>query len=313
MNYNLSGGATHKNVKMIKIAVCICTRNRQEGLVKLLGSIENMERPPETDIRIIIVENDIKNYSESLVRAFASESKFPIEYYLEPRQGIVYARNRSVKEAGNCDFCCFTDDDQVVSSDWISELLKCQLEFDADGVAGPTKPCFVKKVPLYLEEFYQPDSYQYGTIVQTGFTGCLLLRKRNLEQIEGPFDLRLNLSGGEDTFLTRQITDLGGTIRFNPNAVAYEFIPENRASLRFVINRTFMKSNTRLYVNGIMGKDFNKLELLPRLVMRFTYGLIIIIPYFIFSKRERFKGLMKIVNAAGGFAYIFGKRSRFYS
>jgi len=297
---------------MIKISICICTRNRREELKKLLLSIDNLETPPETNVRIIIVENDSKNLSENITREFSSKNKFTISYFLEPRQGIVFARNRSVAEAGDCDFCCFTDDDQVVSPDWLVELFKCQNEFNADGVAGPTKPYFTKEVPIYINNFLQPETYQYGTIVDYAFTGSLLIRKKCLDMLDGPFEPRLNFSGGEDLYLTRQITSLGGIIRFNPNAIAYEIIPENRTTINYVIKRTFRTSNTEFLVKSIKDKNFKKIKSLPRLVMRFCYGLLIVVPLFILGKAEKLKGLIKIINAVGGFSFIFGKQSHFY-
>jgi len=54
----------------------------------------------------------------------------------------------------------------------------------------------------------------------------LLIRKKYLDKLSGPFDTRLNFSGGEDSFLTKDISELGGIIRFNPDAIAYEIIPE---------------------------------------------------------------------------------------
>lgn len=296
----------------MKISVCICTRKRKEGLKRLLESLENMETPPETNVRIIIVENDTENFSENIVKEFSTKIKYEILYFLEPVPGLVFARNRSVKEAGKSDFCCFTDDDEIVSSDWLIELIKCQQEFDADGVAGPTKPCFDIKVPAYIEKFHQPDTYHYGTIVESAFTGCLLIRKKFLDLLDGPFDIRLNFSGGEDSFLTKNVTDLGGIIRFNPNAIAYEFIPENRTTIKFVTKRAFRTSNTRLFINSIKDKYFRKTGVLPRLVMRFCYGLLIVIPFFIFARTDKLKGLIKIAGAAGGFAFIFGKQSQFY-
>lgn len=297
---------------MIRIAICICTRNRPEGLKKLLDSINNIDIPLETDIRIVIVENDSKNFSEAIVNDFSSKSKFRISYFLEPSLGIVYARNRSVNEAGECDFCCFTDDDQVVSLDWLSELLKCQNEFNADGVAGPTKPYFTKKVPLYIEKFHQPNTYQYGTIVESAFTGCLLIRKKYLDLLDAPFEIRLNFSGGEDSYMTMKISELGGIIRFNPNAIAYEIILDARATIIYLIKRKYRTSNTELLIKSMTNKNFTKISVLPRIVMRFCYGLLIIFPFFIFSKTDRFKGLLKVVNAIGGFAFIFGKQSQFY-
>jgi len=296
----------------INLTICVCTRNRQEGLIKLLKSFENIGIPPETIVKMVIIENDSENYSEKLIKEFSTKSKFNINYYLEPRLGIVFARNRSVKEAGKCDFCCFTDDDQFVSSDWLIELLKCQKEFDADGVAGPTKPYFTKKVPLYIEKFHQPDTYQYGTIIKSAFTGCLLIRKKYLDLLDGPFEISLNFSGGEDSYMTRKISELGGIIRFNPNAIAYEIILDTRATIVYLIKRKYRTSNTELLIRSMTNKNFTKISVLPKIVMRFCYGLLIILPFFIFSKTDRFKGLLKVVSAIGGFAFIFGKQSQFY-
>lgn len=297
---------------MINISICICTRRRKEGLKRLLLSFEELLVPSGTNIRIIIVENDIENYSQTVVEDFSSNSKFRISYYLEKNQGIVFARNRSVKEAGDCDFCCFTDDDQVVKSDWVAELLRCQQEFDADGIAGPTIPSYNTKVPVYIEKFHKPNNYPYGTIVESAFTGCLLLRKKCLDQLNGPFNLKLNLSGGEDSFLTREIIKHGGIIRFNPDAVAYETIPEERTTVGYVIRRKFRTSNTELLIRSMIDKNFSRLSMVPRLILRFCNGLLIIIPFLIFGKDEKLKGLIKIINAAGGFSFIFGKQSQFY-
>lgn len=297
---------------MINIAICICTRKRQEGLNKLLNSLENLRTPPETNFGIIIVENDTENFSEALIKDFSSRCKFKISYFVETRQGIVYARNRSVAEAGNYDFCCFTDDDQVVTPDWLLELIKCQKEFDADGVAGPTKPYFTKEVPLYIEKFHQPNTYQYGTIVESAFTGCLLIRKKYLDLLDGPFDTRLNFSGGEDSFMTMKISELGGVIRFNPNAIAYEIILDARTTIKYIIKRKYRTSNTELLIKSLTIINFTKIRVLSRLVIRFFYGLLIILPFFFFSKTDGLKGLLKIVNAVGGFAFIFGKQSQFY-
>jgi succinoglycan biosynthesis protein ExoM len=297
---------------MINISICICTRKRKEGLKRLLDSLANLEAPPETEIRIIVVENDTERFSENVIEEFLSKNKFRISYYLETRQGIVFARNRSVAEAGDCDFCCFTDDDQIVTSDWLTQLLKCQREYDADGVAGPTKPYFTGNVPAHINKFHQPDVYPYGTIVRSAFTGCLLLKKRYLDLIDGPFDIRLNFSGGEDSYLTKKISDLGGVIRFNPNAIAYEVISEERATVKFVVKRSFRISNTRLFINSIDNKNYKPFKALPRLVMRFCYGSLIFIPCLIFYKAERLKGLIKIVNAVGGIAFFFGKLNQFY-
>jgi glycosyltransferase involved in cell wall biosynthesis len=297
---------------MIKVAICICTRRRQDGLMKLLGSFDSMKIPVETTVRIVVVENDRENRSEQIVRAFSQESKLKVDYYLETQQGLVYARNRSVKEAGDCDFCCFTDDDEIVEVNWLSELLLCQAEFNADGVSGITNPLFGKKVSSYIHKFHQADKYPYGTIIESAFTGCLLVRKKHLDMLDGPFNVKLNFSGGEDSYLTKQVTALGGIIRFNPEAIAWEIIPDDRTTIKFVIRRAFRISNTALSIRSLKDMKFKKSSAVPRLILRFGFGLLIIIPYFIFGGQDRLKGLIKLTNAIGGFAFVFGKKSQFY-
>jgi succinoglycan biosynthesis protein ExoM len=294
------------------ISLCVCTWRREEGLRRLLSSFEQLVVPVDTNVLIIIVENDQVNHSESIVDEFNKRGKLKIKYCLEPKQGLVFARNRSVAESNNCDFCCFTDDDQVVSPMWLSELIRCQKEFDADGVAGPTMPVFTGEVPEYISSFHQPDTYPYGTVVMHAFTGCLMLRKRYLDMIEGPFEVKLNFSGGEDNYLTKKITGLGGILRFSPYAIAFETVPENRATVRFIIRRKFRTSNTELLIRTITNPGFRKISTLPRYFIRFCYGSLIMIPYLIFAKKNRLKGLLKVVNAFGGFAGIFGRNSQFY-
>lgn len=297
---------------MIDIAICICTRNRQDGLRKLLDSLMKMQAPLDTKISVVVVENDSKNFSESIVNEFTLKSKIKTNYFLETRQGLAFARNRTVNEAGKCDFCCFVDDDQVVAPDWLVELVKCQSEYDADGVWGPNPPIFYGKVPSYIREFHMPEMYDYGTIVRFGYTNCLLLRKSYLDRIDGPFDLRLNFTGGEDNYLTWHITNLGGIIRYNPNAIAYELIPQNRATIKYVIKRTYNNSNTGLFLKSLI-ENKSSWNRFPRLVLRFCFGTVIALPFLIFGKSNKLIGVKKIANALGGFLFILGSKNKPYN
>jgi len=297
---------------MIKVSICICTRRRPEGLKNLLKSFNSMEIDPDLDVRIIIVENDNTNHSEEIVKQIAETSRLVFSYFLEPQQGLVFARNRSVREAGDCDFCCFTDDDEVVRPDWLTQLMKCHKEFNADGVAGPTYPVFTKELPEYIKSYHIPDIYKYGTVVESAFTGCLLLRKRFLDMIDGPFDKRLNFTGGEDINITYFISKLGGVIRYNPDAVAYESFSANRETAKYVIQRTYRNSNTGLYARSLRGIRHYRIKTLPRLIMRLFNGLLLALPCFILGGKNKLKGIIKIVNAIGGFHFILGRRNRFY-
>jgi len=246
------------------------------------------------------------------VKEFAFHRDITIGYFLENRQGISNARNKSVEKASGSDFCCFVDDDQIVAPDWLSELIRCQREFNADGVWGSNPPIFEKDVPSWIRQFYEPERFAYGTIVTKAFTNCLLIRKSYLDRLSGPFDIKLNYSGGEDSYLTSLLTKMGAVIRYNPLAIAYEVIPESRTKLRFILKRTFRISNTELLIKSLLDREFSYLKAMKRLILRFSYGLLISIPYLIFGTKEKLKGLIKMANATGGLVFIAGRHNRFY-
>jgi succinoglycan biosynthesis protein ExoM len=279
----------------------------------LLESFIDLRIPDTTDVTVIVVENDLERRSEKIVQDVSSKaSGLKIRYYLEPRQGLAYARNRSVNEAGNCDFCCFVDDDQIVDSNWLAELVRCQMEFDADGVWGLNPPIFESDVMPAIRKFHTPKPTKYGEIVQAAFTNCLMLRKSFLDRVDGPFDARLNFTGGEDRHLTSLISSMGGIIRCNPDAIAYEIIPASRTTVRFYIKRIYRISNAALYVRKIEESNFSGWSVLPRLIMRFFYGLLLLAPYYIFGKERKLRGLGKMVNSLGGFAYLLNIKNSFY-
>ena len=299
-------------MKMTDISICVCTRKRQEGLKKLLDSFIEMQIPSDTQVSIVIVENDVENHSEYIVNEFSYKSTIKINYLLETKQGLAFARNTSVKGADGSTFCCFVDDDQIVANDWLIELMRCQKEFNADGVWGTNPPLFEEKVPDYITRFHTDSEFNYGDIVKEAYTNCLLLKKEYLDKIEGPFDVRLNFTGGEDCYITNIITKMGGVIRCNPNAKAFEIIPKSRTKIKYIIKRTYRTSNTSFFVESLMEKRKLGLSIFPRLFLKFCFGLLIVLPYLLLGNSNKLIGVEKIADACGGFSFILGNKNEFY-
>lgn len=298
---------------MERIAICVCTRKRQEGIKNLLQSLEELEIPEDVSMDVVVVENDSINSSEYIINEFKSRNKISVSYYLEPAPGLVNARNRSVREAGDSDFCCFVDDDQVVDKKWLTEMVSCQREFNADGVWGSNPPVFSRDVPPFISKFHTPKVFGYGEEVRTAFTNSLMIRKIWLDRIDGPFDLRLNFTGGEDRFMTYNITSRGGTIVCNQKAKAYELVPESRTGIDYVRKRSFRISNANVYVKTLEDDNYSKWMSFPRLVLRFINGMLLLAPFYFFAGEDKLKGIIKISNARGGLAFIlFGSKNEFY-
>ena len=295
-----------------KIALCVGTRDRPQGVLRLLRSLESIKVPPDAEIEVIVVENSQVGSTQQLVEQFARSSRNRMRYFLEERPGIASARNRSVHEANDADFYCFVDDDQHVDPEWLVELLKCQKEFDSAGAWGQNPPIFARKVPAYVAAFHQPEIYEYGTVVKQAYTNCLLLQKQWIDRVDGPFDERLNFMGGEDTLLTSTIAKLGGEIRFTPYAKAYELVPDARTKPTYLLKRTFRSANSRYYLQSLRDRDFRKLSIVPRLTVRMCYGLLLSIP-FLFVRSNRLLGFLKISDALSGFMFLFGFRIKIYA
>jgi glycosyltransferase involved in cell wall biosynthesis len=298
----------------IIISICISSRKRPEGIKRLLKSISEVLLPiKKYQIQIIVVENEEQNNLEKIVEDFKSYSNIPILYYLEKKQGICYARNRAVKEANGSDFCIFVDDDQIVDKNWLCELLSCQEFFQSDGVYGSNPPLFEFPIKPCVMKFHTPNYSNYGTKLKSAPTNCLLMKKKILDKFIEPFDLRLNQLGGEDTLFTSQIVKQGATIISNPRAIAYEVIPEERATSSYILKRSYRNGNTYANVHLIKYNDINsKINLLIYFITRLLWGFVVGIPKLLFDKNNRFEGLIRIASNLGGLDAIFGGKTVFY-
>ena len=64
-----------------------------------------------------MVDNGSTDHTQQVLERFESQN-FPIQTIEEPRQGHSICRNRAI-EAANGDFLIWTDDDVVVSQNWL--------------------------------------------------------------------------------------------------------------------------------------------------------------------------------------------------
>src|SRR5690606_31942716 len=78
-------------------------------------------------------------------------SDLDVQYRVEERQGIPFARNavlEAFQEFG--DVLAFVDDDEEVTSSWLSRLLTTWSSTGADVVAGPVLPLFEEEPPSWV-------------------------------------------------------------------------------------------------------------------------------------------------------------------
>ena len=94
--------------------------------------------------------------------------RIPITYEVEPNRGVSFARNRSVRMAGECDYVGFVDDDEFVEENWLDELLNAQVLYNADVVLGPVLPAFDYEPPVWIKKgrFFERPRHPTGTSIR---------------------------------------------------------------------------------------------------------------------------------------------------
>jgi len=231
----------------VKVTICIATFRRPEGLRQLLESISAQRfGGPAPSVSLVIVDNDPeKPIGRETVQSWSS---YPVTYLVEPQRGLANVRNRALNEvAKGTDFIAFVDDDEQASPEWLSELLRVQKAFAAAAVQGPVKPRFAAPAPRWMEEggYFELGPYTDGQPLLFAGTNNSLVDWRLMNGAGLRFDMRFNLTGGEDQDLfVRLRQECGGTIVAAAKAIVYDEVPLNRMSRKWVLRRWFRIGNT---------------------------------------------------------------------
>lgn len=298
---------------MIRVAICIPTYQRPHGLDRLLESLSRLhfKKQAEPDVKIIVVDNDNAGTATSVVERWKAKLPWEVEYDIEPQRGIASARNRLVTLAEDVDFIAFIDDDEVTHVGWLDELLYTQDRYHSDIVVGPVLPRFEVDPPKWVleGEFFERETYAEGEVLDGAATGNMLISKRVLSWVEGPFDKRMDLSGGEDSLLSMSLFRLGARIVFANRAIVEEFIPASRMTLGWICQRAYRGGNTyslcRRYIEESNTWVF---ERVLKGLCKISLGFLLLFPSIVRGRAASVKALKFISLGAGDLSGILGKR-----
>lgn len=227
-----------------RVAVCVLTRKREAGLTRALEGIAK-QRVPSRDssqIRVIVVDNDANRSGQQVCDRLRSAYPWPLEYAVEPIAGIPCARNRAVEIAVVADdLMVFLDDDEVPSETWLAELLRVWREYSADVVFGRVGQYFPDPVPGWIQRgaFFERRPHPTGTICIVGASGNVLMSTQMLRQSGIRFDETYRFSGGSDFFFFRRVYQAGYRMIWADEALATEWIPKSRTTLKWLAMRHF--------------------------------------------------------------------------
>ncbi len=238
----LLGTADHES---FDVTICIATFHREEQLLVLLESIlaQRYRAISEPTICFSIADNSPTLTSASTIHEFCRlNPSLALVLDQATPQGVVHARNVSVRNAPPSDFVIFVDDDEYADTQWLESLLSTQRATGATGVVGPLREVLPAGVPAWYHDggLDRPDSYPDQERIYRGYTSNMMLRASAVEDPEGPFDERFNVTGGEDTHLCIGLLADGAYFVWAADAVVSTEVPLERTELSFVLRREFV-------------------------------------------------------------------------
>lgn len=232
------------------VSIIVSTRDHPEYIARCLPSLLTLHYP---SYEIIVVDNapSTTATADFVQRSYSAESR--IKYVRENRPGLSSARNCGMKVAMG-EILAFTDDDVVVDSYWLAELVKTFCS--DDNVACVTSlvlPLELEtQTQAWFEEFggfnkgftrhhfdctsdhtgnplYPFTAGRFGTGASMAFTSAFLHEV-------GGFDPALGAGtrtgGGEDLVAFFQAITRGYRLVYEPSAIVYHLHRRNYAALQ---------------------------------------------------------------------------------
>ena len=228
------------------ISVIICTYNRDKYIYNVLESLAKNDLPHDR-YEIVLIDNNCTDNTAAEVDRFAEAwPDVRLRRFIEPQQGLSYARNRGIKEAEG-EVLVFLDDDAFVKESYLSAI-ECTLEQnpEIDCFGGKISPLFEDgKTPEWLCPWTMSwvsaiDCGERLKIFKKGYPiGANMGFRRNVFDACGEFNTSLgrvgkNLMGGEEKDMFLRIRNNGFGIYYLPGIEVNHVIPASRTTDEYI-------------------------------------------------------------------------------
>lgn len=221
------------------VDILICTFRRPD-VTRTLDSLAACTPPPDTRLRIIVVDNDDTPSARAVIEGAAAGHPLPVSYFHAPRRNISIARNACL-DAADADWIALLDDDEYIETGWLVALLETAERAQVDGVFGPVLADYPLGTPNWIRarDYHSSRPQRRRGRVETGLTGNALLRWRNTPWQAERFDIARGRSGGEDTEFFFRLGRAGARFEICDAAIVREAVPEDRLSFDWLRRRRF--------------------------------------------------------------------------
>ena len=294
----------------MNITVIVCTYNRSGLLETALKSIVASEIPTDIAWEILVADNNSKDGTRAMVEEFIRRHPGRLRYLFEPRQGKSNALNSAIAAARG-EVVAFADDDITVHPQWLYALTAPVLAGPWTGSGGRVLAQWKSTIPAWLESgswilagplvHFDPE-LEAGQLNETPVGANMAFRKSLFERYGG-FRTDLGPRPGdeirnEDSELARRLMRAGESMYYEPSAIVYHPVPENRLTKHYLLAWWFGKGRSEVRESGIPSESRWKVSGVPlsyfRRLIRWAVQWM-----FTLNKKSRFGCRVRVWQVAG--------------
>lgn len=250
--------------------VAICTYN---GAQRLPAVLDYLRRQIDTeDIRweVLVVDNNSSDRTAEVVSRYTQlwPDDCDLRYILESKQGVLYARDRAIREAKSAELVGFLDDDNWPDPHWVAEAVRFGKAHPQAGAYGgiidakldSEPPAYFDRVKLFFAVYNRgPQPIRYdrtakprripagpGSVVRKQAWIDCLPKKLNLQ---GRDETQKTMLGAcEDLECMYHIQNSDWEVWHNPKMRIWHHLPAHRLERPYLLKvaRTSGMSNHAL-------------------------------------------------------------------
>jgi glucosyl-dolichyl phosphate glucuronosyltransferase len=154
-------------VKVSCVSILICTYNRASLLRETLAAVQELARPSDCGVELVIVDNNSTDDTALAVSEATRISAFRIVYLQEKQQGKSFALNRGLQHAHG-EVIALTDDDVLPARDWLTRIVEIFRTRQVTFVFGKVLPRWGQMPPPELLTIRAQDIWGPLAIVDYG-------------------------------------------------------------------------------------------------------------------------------------------------
>ena len=257
------------------VSVIIPTYNRSEMIGITIESFLQ-QNYPENEYEIIVCDNNSSDKTKAIISQWQKQSRVPLKYIFEKRQGVHYARNTAAKHAHG-EILYFTDDDMIADPNLLKEIVKpFFLDDEIATVTGKVLPKWEEKPPNWilslcnnsLLSLQDKEEYLIVSPYDCGVFSCHQAIKKKILFDAGGFNPENTAGkwiGDGETGLNIKIKEARLKFSYMGSSITYHMIPPSRMTQNYLNKRLANQGNCDSYTD-YKKKIYNNYSLFLRII-----------------------------------------------